>query len=1065
MRLRLHTRRALVCGAAALTLILTPSGGRAEAAVSDPAALVNPFLGTTNDANDFPGADVPFGMIQWSPDTASRALGGGYNYNSPTITGFSLTHIAGPGCGAYGDVPIMPTTGAIGTNPAGASAGYAHSGESATPGYYSVNLNNGVRTELTTTTRGGIGRFTFPSTTQANLLFKLTGSQNGVYANSWQAVSNTEVVGSVTSGHFCGASNTYTVHFAVTFDRPFTTGTWLAGSLSPGSKRASAKSTGTTTAAASRAAAPEPKYHGALPPGEQSVAALAEPNGAYLTFDTTSNQVVQARVGISFTSQANAQANRDAEVPSFGFDAVKAAAHNAWNAALSKIQITGGTTARQHVFYTALYHALLHPNVFSDVNGQYRGFDGAVHTVPAGHAHYANFSGWDIYRSQAQLLGMIAPDRASDIAQSMVDVYTAGGRLPKWSQANGESYVMVGDPADPIIAGLYAFGGRSFDTAAAKNAMIQQATVANQARPGLNYLTSLGYLPSDGSYGCCNFYGSVSTTLEYNTADFAIGAFAGALGDTANRDRFVNRAQGWRNLLHPTSGFMQPRLAGGGWKSGFSPTSGTDMVEGTSWQYTGMVPFNIRGLADAKGGNAAMISYLDHVLATFNGSGGDHADLGNEPSIELPWEYNYVGQPWKAQQVVRAVQDQLWPDSPTGWGVGNDDLGTMSAWYVWSAMGMFPETPGTADLALNTPVFDQVDITLSTGNHLIVNAPQAGAYIQGATWNGATWNNSYLPPSAVMNGGTLTFTLGGSAGTSWATAASSAPPSYPGTAANLALGRTATGTTSCNANEGPEKAVNGSVLGGNTDKWCSLAGPKWLQVDLGGAVSVGSFTVRHAGAGGETTDFNTRDFTIQLSTDANTWSTPVTVTGNTASVTNHPITATSARYVRLNITTPAQNGNTAARIYELEVYAPPPAGNLALGRTATGTASCNANEGPEKAVNGSVSGGNTDKWCSLASPQWLQVDLGSAMSVARLTVRHAGAGGESTDFNTRDFTIQLSTDANTWSTPVTVTGNTASVTNHPITATSARYVRLNITTPAQNGNTAARIYELEVYGS
>ncbi|MBO2446047.1 lectin [Actinomadura barringtoniae] len=789
--MRLSPHLAVAALAAFATLLPVNPSQAAAAAVADPASLVNTFHGTSNGGNDFPGADVPFGMLQWSPDTASRAQGGGYSYNSTTITGFSLTHIAGPGCGAYGDVPIMPTTGAI-SSPGSASSGYSHSNESATPGYYSVGLSNGVKTELTTTTRAGIGRFTFPATNQANLLFKLTGSQNGDYANSWRVVSNTEVVGSVTSGHFCGAGNTYTLHFAVTFDHPFTNGTWLSSTVSKGATRTSASS---KAAAATPHVAPgtpdkvnQPRLHGTTAtkasPKAAPRAALADPNGGYLTFDTRSNQTVQARIGVSFVSDANAQANRDAEVPGFTFDTVKSNAHNAWNNLLGRIQTSGGTAAQQHVFYSSLYHALLHPNVFSDVNGQYAGFDGNVHTLPSGHAHYANYSGWDIYRSQAQLLGMIAPSQASDIAQSMVDVYSASGRLPKWAQANGESYVMVGDPSDPIIANLYAFGGRSFDTTAAKNAMIHEATTANNNRPGLNYLDSPGYLPSDGSYGCCNFYGAVSTQLEYNTADFAVGAFAQQLGDSTNATKFINRAQGWRNTFNSASGYMQPRLGSGAWKSGFDPTSGNDFVEGTSWQYTGMVPFNVRGLADAKGGNSAMAAYLDHVLGNFTGSGGDHADLGNEPSIELPYEYDYVGQPWKTQQIVRTVQNQLWPDSPTGWGVGNDDLGTMSAWYVWSAMGFFPETPGTSDLALGSSMFTQVDITLSTGKHLIVNAPNAATnapYVQSATWNGANWNNAYLPPSAALDGGTLNLTLGTTANTSWGTAASSAPPSYPGT--------------------------------------------------------------------------------------------------------------------------------------------------------------------------------------------------------------------------------------------------------------------------------------------
>ncbi|MGI5224739.1 lectin [Actinoallomurus sp. CA-142502] len=772
----------LVSAGTLLAALILPAQA-ASAAVSDPASLVNPLIGTANAANDFPGADVPFGMLQWSPDTSSRAQGGGYTYSSSTITGFSLTHMSGPGCGAYGDVPIMPTTGAI-SNPGSASSSYSHANESASPGYYGVTLGNGVKTELTTTTRGGIGRFTFPATTQANLLFKLTGSQNGDYANSWTAVSDTEVAGSVTSGHFCGAGNTYTLHFSVVFDQPFSTGTWLASTVKAGARTTSAKSTTTTTprrAAKNAAEQPgRPTLHGAE---QAQPAPLADPNGAYLTFNTTTNHVVNARIGVSFTSDANAKANRDAEVPNFDFDGKRTAARGAWNDALGKIQTSGGTTAQQHVFYTSLYHALLHPNVFSDTNGQYMGFDNAVHTVASGHAQYANYSGWDIYRSQAQLIGMIAPSQAGDVAQSAVNDYAQSTRLPKWAQANGESYVMVGDPADAIIADIYAFGGRSFDTAAAKSAMIHEATVANNDRPGLNYLDSLGYLPSDGSYDCCNFYGSVSTTLEYNTADFALGAFAGALGDTANQQKFVNRAQDWKNLLNTSSGFMQPKIASGAWTGGFSPTSGDNMVEGTSWQYTGMVPFNVRGLADAKGGNAGMVSYLDHVLGAYNGSGGDHADLGNEPSVELPWEYDYVGQPWKTQSVIRNVQNQLWPDSPTGWGVGNDDLGTMSAWYVWSAMGIFPETPGTADLALGSPLFTQVVITLSTGNKLTINAPQAATdapYVQSATWNGGNWNNAYLPPSAVTSGGTLNFTLGTTANTSWATAASSAPPSYAG---------------------------------------------------------------------------------------------------------------------------------------------------------------------------------------------------------------------------------------------------------------------------------------------
>ncbi|WP_433454899.1 lectin [Streptomyces sp. CA-142005] len=753
------------------------------APVADPASLVNPFIGTSHAADDFPGADTPFGMVQWSPDTSPhRPDGGGYEYADSAITGFGLTHIAGPGCRAAGDIPVLPTVGAVDTR---ATDSFSHADESATPGSYTVSLDNGVKTELTATTRSGMARFTFPSTRRANLLFKLTSSENGDSAAEFDVVNDREVRGKVTSGNFCGEGNSYTVYYDMVFDQPFRhSGTALA---------AATPTTPRTNASPSAPEEPnKPTLHGNVSRTPHTFAPRASGSDGYVTFDTTTDRTVQAKVGISYVSAAGAAGNRQAENGGWDLVKVRGAAHGAWKSLLGRVRIAGGTPARQTVFYTALYHALLHPNVISDTDRRYPGFDGRIHTVDARHgAAYANYSGWDVYRSQAQLEALVAPRTAADSAQSMVDDYRQTGLFPKWSENNGETHVMVGDPADEIIADYYAFGARNFDTATALKGMIAEATVPNDNRPGLAYLEQLGRLPSNGRYGCCNFYGAASTTLEYDAADFAVSAFAGALGHTADQHRFADRAQDWQNLFHFGSGFIQPRDASGTWTAGFSPTSGKNFVEGDSWQYTPMVPFNVHGLATAMGGDAAMATYLDTDLSSLTGAGG-YTDLGNEPSLGIPWEYDYIGRPYRTQQVVRQVQDQIWTDSPAGL-AGNDDLGEMSSWYVWSALGMYPETPGTADLALGSPLFSQAVITLPSGRTLTINGTGAAddaPYVQSATWNGAAWNAAHAPDGALTRGGTLTYVLGTSPDTSWASDASAAPRSYPG-----APGYTGVGTS------------------------------------------------------------------------------------------------------------------------------------------------------------------------------------------------------------------------------------------------------------------------------
>lgn len=802
---RRHAIRTTIAAAGALALLplTAPSAAAAPRAVSDPASLVNPLIGTSGAVDTFPGADAPFGMVQWSPDTTPhRTAGGGYEYNDSKLTGYSLTHISGPGCAALGDVPILPTVGAIGDEPGKATDTFSHINESADAGYYTVTQGSGVTTRLTASTHAGIGTFDFPRTSKANMLIKVAGSANQVDGTTATVVSDHEITGSVTAGHFCGQSSDreddYTLHFDLVFDHPFTAyGTWRSGGTDDGDRTLrqhahaapSAPATAPATDAHGRATKP---FHGSARPDfhapthqqprvhdKSSKAAKTGPGGVYVTFDAMKQQRVSAKVGISYTSGDNAKANLAAEIGGWNFDKVQRHTHKSWNKLLERIAISGGSTAQQQQFYTALYHSLLHPNVFSDVNGQYRGMDGKVHTAAKGHKQYANYSGWDIYRSQVQLAAIVAPQQTSDSIRSMLADYDQSGMMPKWSLNNGESYVMAGDPADAIIADAYAFGARDFDHDKALAAMVDEASNPNNIRPGQAELDKYGYLPADLDYGCCNFYGPVATQLEYDSADYAIAAFAKALGHHDTYTTFATRSQNWQNTFNAGSGYVQARLANGQFAAGFSPGTSTGMVEGTAAQYTPMVPHNLRSLILAKGGNAAYQKYLDSLFSSIDSPGPTNADLSNEPSIEIPWEYDYVGAPWKTQQVVRAAQQQLYFDAPVGQ-FGNDDLGAMSSWYVFSELGMYPETPGSNVLALGSPVFPKAVVKLANGHKLTVKAPNAAVdtpYVNGLTVNGKKWDRPWLRYSDLNRGGTMRYDLTGIPNKSWGSAPDDAPPS------------------------------------------------------------------------------------------------------------------------------------------------------------------------------------------------------------------------------------------------------------------------------------------------
>jgi predicted alpha-1,2-mannosidase len=604
----------------------------------------------------------------------------------------------------------------------------------------------------------------YPAGQTATLLVNASGSVAGT-DDAQVTIGRDSISGWAASGRFCGTDSHYRVYFHAVFDQPFASfGTWHNGAVTPGlaSQRGGAPALVPQTGRKARSQS--------IAPQDTTVSGAG--SGAYVTFDPT--KAVTVRVGLSFVSDAGAQGNLKAENGAGrGFDDVAKGARAAWNARLNQVKVTGGTDAQRTTFYTALYHALLQPNVFSDTDGSYPGFDGRIHTADKGHAMYTNFSGWDVYRSEAQLLALLAPHEMSDIARSMVAYAQQGGSWDRWTVANDYTGVMNGDPYHVIVSTAYAFGARDFDANTALLLMLRgatQKTSGYEERPGLADYLAKGYVPN-----------AAADTLEYTSADFAIAQLARRLGDSASHDTFVKRAQYWQNLYNPATGYLEPRNTDGSFSEPFNPANPSGYVEGNGAQYTWMVPYDLGGLVAALGGGAAVTGRLDEFFTKLNaGTHDPHAFLGNEPTLQTPWLYDYTGVPAKTQALVRRVQSELYNPTPAGL-VGNDDLGEMSSWYVWSALGMYPIVPGRAELVLNSPLFDQAVITTGSGKTITINAPGAAAnpYVTGLSVNGTPSTRAWLPESFATGGGTLDYTLQSTPDSAWATAPADAPPSFP----------------------------------------------------------------------------------------------------------------------------------------------------------------------------------------------------------------------------------------------------------------------------------------------
>lgn len=731
-----------------------------------PAQWVNVFIGTDDAAasvanpvtngtggSTFPAASAPFGMVQWGPDTPA-AVPPGYRYSDDQIAAFSVNHLNGAGCPSQRDLPITP---AIGNLAAAQSATLPlhHESELASPGFYEVRLDSGITVDLTATQRTGFARFTFPPVSDAKLLVRNALDLDVLVAREAQleVVSPTVIVGSRLDS-FCVSGLPTRIYFAARFDRPFVATAF-----------------------------------GDAEPTATQVKSLR--GGLALGFDARENPAVHMKVGLSSVSTDGALANLAAESPDWDFNAVRVRTLASWNEYLGRAAVAGGSDSQRQLFYSALYRVFLQPAVWSDVSGAYFGFDQQPHAGD-GHTHYANFSGWDIYRSWIQLAALLAPAETSDMVRSLILDGQQGGALPQWAYGTSETAVMIGDPSDAIIANAWAFGAQDFDGAAAlalmKHGASDPSATCNdlRTRPGLADYLSRHFCPHDGAE---KIHGPTAATLEYAVADAAIGRFAASQGDAATAAEYAARAEYWTNVFDPTatagafSGYVQPRL---GADAMGAPAfvhadvgSSSSVVEGSLAQYSFLVPQDVPGLIAAMGGDAAFIGRLDDHLAEVNsGTHGTRFYIGNEPGFATPWQYPFAGAPAKTQEAVRRILNSAFSTAPGGL-PGNEDLGALSSWIVWAMLGLYPEVPGVGGLIVGSPAFPQVALRMAGGGSFRITAqggeaPQA-LYVQDASLNGAALPVPWLPFEKMRGGGELKLSLGTSSSPSWGTAPKDRP--------------------------------------------------------------------------------------------------------------------------------------------------------------------------------------------------------------------------------------------------------------------------------------------------
>ncbi|MEV4435810.1 GH92 family glycosyl hydrolase [Streptomyces sp. NPDC049585] len=765
-------------GAAVLALVavlgtagLAPPAARPAEPLT---GLVNPFIGTQNEGNTFPGAAVPFGMVQLSPDTGH---GTGYDYRHEHIRGFSTVHLSGVGCRIGGDLPVLPTTGEVtSTDNARYAASFSHRDESARPGYYRVRLGSygGITAELTATARTGRQRYTFPATGKANVLFNAGQALHRTVSSTVEVVDERTVRTTITGRGFCQDTRPYTLYTLTRFDRPFASyGTWNGDRISAGSRSSSS----------------------------------AARNGAWVRFDATRDRDVEATTAVSYVDAAGAERNLRAEQD--GFDRTAAAARAAWERRLGDVRVAGGSTTLRRTFYSSLYRSFLSPNVGSDADGRYRGWDQRVHRA-RGFTYYQNWSLWDTYRTQAQLLALLAPREARDMALSVLRVDAEGGWLPKWGYGTVETNIMTGDPVTPYLTNAFHHGLLTGHEEEAYRVLKKNADgVPPAASPAVGregngrYLRD-GYVPylpqrPRAKPGDSDFHQGASATLEYALADGALATMARALGHRADADRYAARSRAYRRIHDPDTGFFRPRDDRGAFTGPADPARSPGFHEGTAWQYQWLVPQDPPGLVRLIGGRDATDRRLDSFFAydrlladpartarevwvhgPYDYYNADKYNPQNEPDLIAPYTYLSTGRPWKTTDVVHAALT-LFTDTPDGM-TGNDDLGTMSAWMVLSSIGVYPVQPGADVWGLSTPVFDRVELRLDKrwypGGRIAVSAPgtsRTDRYVRSVRLDGRPYGRTYLTTADLRRGARLDFAVGPRP-SAWGTGGQDGPP-------------------------------------------------------------------------------------------------------------------------------------------------------------------------------------------------------------------------------------------------------------------------------------------------